>query len=282
MQHIFVMRWPYVTAALLLGLLLLTAPAVRADAGDAAPVLVERPDWKTHFDAAGVSGTMVLQKDGAPQILVYDASRAATPFLPASTFKILNALIALDCAAVTGPDEVFAYDGKPRFLPEWNADLTLRQAFALSCVPVFQEIARRVGPERMAAGVAAAGYGNAAIDGGIDRFWLDGALRISALQQIDFLARLNRRELPFGETAVATVLDLMLVEQTPDAVLRAKTGLTGRVTPGVGWYVGLVTRGPDTWYFALNLAIPQPDAAQAVVPARKQVALAILRSEGIY
>ena len=120
------------------------------------------------------------------------------------------------------------------------------------------------------------------IAGGIDRFWLDGALRISALQQIDFLARLNRRELPFGETAVAAVLELMVVEQTPDAVLRAKTGLTGRVTPGVGWYVGLVTRGPDTWYFALNLAIPQPDAAQAVVPARKQVALAILRSEGIY
>ena len=266
--------------ALLLGLLLLTAPVATAAADDAAPTLVERPDWKTHFDAAGVGGTMVVLKDGAPEIFVYNAQRAATPFLPASTFKILNALIALETGAVASPDEIFPYDGKPRFLPAWNADLTLRQAFALSCVPVFQAIARRIGPERMARLVTAVRYGNANIAGGIDQFWLDGALRISALQQIDFIKRLNRRQLPFREDVVAAVLDMMLVEQTPDAVLRAKTGLTARVSPGVGWYVGLVARGQQTWYFALNLEVAKSD--DAAIAARKSVALAILRSEGIF
>ena len=265
------------TCRLLVWLCLTAAVAGCAGHRSGPPRLVEQPQWKKHFEAAGVSGAMVLQKDGAREILVFDAKRAATPYLPASTFKILNTLIALDTGAVAGPDEVFPYDGVPRFLPAWNADLTLRQAFAVSCVPVYQEIARRIGPERMARCVAAAGYGNADISGGIDLFWLQGGLRISALEQLDFLARLSRRELPFSANAVAVTLDVMVAETTPDYVLRAKTGWAARVSPGIGWYVGTVTRGRDTWYFALNIDIDNP--AQA--PAREAVARAILRSEGV-
>ena len=279
MQQIFGTRRPLVAAALLLALFLLAVPVVHA-AGDAAPTLVERPDWQAHFAAAGVSGTMALQKDGASEILVYDAKRAATPFLPASTFKILNSLIALETGVVSGPDEIFPYDGQPRFLPAWNADLTLKQAFALSCVPVYQDIARRIGPERMAWYVAACNYGNADISGGIDQFWLSGGLRISAMQQIEFLKRLRHRQLPFRDDTIDAVLDIMIVEQTGQTTLRAKTGLTARVQPGTAWYVGLASRGPETWYFALNLAIPHPDAT-APLAARKDVALAILLGEGI-
>ncbi|MHC1791500.1 class D beta-lactamase [Solidesulfovibrio sp.] len=262
-------------AILLLTLFLLAVPA--AQAGADAPALVERPDWQAHFDAAGVTGVMVIQKEGSPQILVSNAKRAATPYLPASTFKILNALIALDCGAVSGPDEVFPYDGQPRFLPEWNADLTLRQAFALSCVPVYQDIARRIGPTRMAKGVAAAGYGNADITGGIDRFWLEGGLRISALEQVAFLGRLNRHALPFNKDAMDTVLALMTVEQTPDHALLAKTGWATRATPQIGWYVGMVKRGPDTFSFALNIDIASPEQAKS----RQTIARAILQAEGI-
>lgn len=265
-----------VIVALLLCALLAAPTAARA----AAPTLVERPDWQAQFDAAGLTGTMVVHKDGAPEILVFDARRAATPYLPASTFKILNSLIALETGAVSSPDEVFPYDGKPRFLPEWNADLTLRQAFAVSCVPVYQEIARRIGPERMAWYVAACGYGNGDIGGGIDRFWLDGALRVTALEQLDFLGRLYRRELPLRPQVMDDVLAIMIADKTPTAVLRAKTGLTARSRPNVGWYVGSVTRGPDVWYFALNLDVP-PDTP-AAIPARKKIALDILRQEGIW
>ena len=61
----------------------------------------------------------------------------------------------------------------------------------------------------MARYVTAARYGNADISGGIDLFWLQGGLRISALEQIDFLARLNRRELPFSANTITTTLDVM-------------------------------------------------------------------------
>ena len=262
---------------LLAVLLLLAAPAL-ARAAD--PTLVERPQWQKPFNDAGLTGTMVLRQEGSPEILVHNPARAATAFLPASTFKIPNSLIALETGAVSGPDEVFPYDGKPRYLPEWNADLTLARAFAVSCVPVYQEIARRIGPERMAKYVAAFHYGNADIGGGIDRFWLDGALRITALQQLDFLGRLHRRELPLRPQVMDDVLTMMIADKTPNAVLRAKTGLTARVSPNVGWYVGSVTRGPDTWYFALNLEVP--DNTPAAVAARKKIALDILKLEGVW
>jgi beta-lactamase class D len=242
-----------------------------------AQTLVEQPQWGRHFTEAGVVGAMVLQKDGSPDILVFDAKRAATPYLPASTFKILNSLIGLETGAVKGPDEVFPYDGKPRFLPEWDKDLTLKQAFAVSCVPVYQEIARRIGQDRMAWYVAAAGYGNADISGGIDVFWLQGGLRISALEQIAFLARLKNRQLPFSAATTDAVLDIMIAEKTPAAILRAKTGWSARVSPGIAWYVGMVTRGPDTWYFAINIDVTNPDQNKA----RQSVSRAILHEQGL-
>ena len=257
--------------------LLLAAPAL---ARAAEPALIERPQWQKPFADAGLTGTMVLRQEGSPEILVHNPARAATGFLPASTFKIPNSLIALETGAVSGPDEVFPYDGKPRYLPEWNADLTLAQAFAVSCVPVYQEIARRIGPERMARYVADFHYGNADIGGGIDRFWLDGALRITALEQLDFLGRLHRRELPLRRQVMDDVLTMMIADKTPNAVLRAKTGLTARVSPNVGWYVGSVTRGPDVWYFALNLEVPEN--TPAAVAARKKIALDILKLEGLW
>ena len=257
--------------------LLLAAPAL---ARAAVPSLVERPQWQKPFADAGLTGTMVVRKEGSPDILVHNPARAAAAFLPASTFKIPNSLIGLETGAVSGPGEVFPYDGKPRFLPEWNADLTLAQAFAVSCVPVYQEIARRIGPERMAKYLADFHYGNADIGGGIDRFWLDGALRITALEQLDFLGRLHRRELPLRRQVMDDVLTMMIADKTPNAVLRAKTGLTARVSPNVGWYVGSVTRGADVWYFALNLEVP--DNTPAAVAARKQIALEILKMEGIW
>jgi beta-lactamase class D len=268
---------PY--ALLLTALLSLFPWAARAESA-AEPVLTDRPQWQKPFADAGLTGTMVLRKEGSAEILVHNPARAATAFLPASTFKIPNSLIALETGAVSGPGEVFPYDGKPRYLPEWNTDLTLTQAFAVSCVPVYQEIARRIGPERMAHSLAAFHYGNADIGGGIDRFWLDGALRITALEQLTFLGRLHRRELPLRPQVMDDVLTIMIAEKTPAATLRAKTGLTARVAPNVGWYVGSVTRGPDVWYFALNLEIPEN--TPAAVAARKKIALEILKLEGIW
>jgi len=247
----------------------------------AKTAVTDRPDWGRHFAEAGVTGTLVLLTDGdAPMLQAHDPARAATGFLPASTFKIPNSLIALETGVVSGPDTVFAWDGVTRSIAAWNADLTFTQALRVSCVPIYQEAARRIGQERMQWWVREMGYGNADIGDAIDTFWLRGNLRISALEQVAFLRRLAQDRFPFSPRTMALVREMLVEERTEAGVLRAKTGLTGgdAPTPNVGWWAGWVEKGEGRWFFALNIDSLRPED----VPARKAVVKAVLAAEGVW
>ena len=248
----------------------------------AADTLIERADFAQAFEADGVTGTLVVYDPGRGQTLVHDAGRAREPFLPASTFKVLNSLIALETGVVADTNEVFRWDGTERSIPQWNRDHTLATAFENSVVWAYQDVARRIGPERMADYVARAGYGNADIGGGIDRFWLTGDLRTSALEQVGFLRRLHERRLPFSERAVTLVEGIMLEERGDGYALHAKSGWADRdsLDPAlvdIGWYVGFVERPDRTVYFALNLDLERAEQA----PARQRVARRILADLGL-
>lgn len=256
---------------LFLAALLLAAPAASQDAA-----FVEVPAWGDHFRAAGVTGTFVLRNSRQGRTLVFNPARARERFLPASTFKILHSLIALDTEAARSIGEQMAWDGTDRGVEGWNQDLTMGQAFAASAVWYYQELARRIGRERMAEAVARARYGNADIGGAIDSFWLEGRLKISALEQIDVLRRLEADVLPFRRRTQEAVRELMVVERTGAHTLRAKTGWAARTSPQVGWWVGWVERGADRFFFALNMDLSGPGDA----PARLTVARAILKEQG--
>ncbi len=45
-------------------------------------------------------------------------------------------------------------------MKEWEHDMGLRDAIKISNVPIYQELARRIGLERMKAGVEKLDYGN--------------------------------------------------------------------------------------------------------------------------
>lgn len=263
----------------LLALAMTSCVAAKTPASDPALALsrIERADWGRHFQAAGVQGTLVLLKHGSAQAQVYNPAGAATPYLPASTFKVVNALIALETGVASGRDEVFPWDGVKRSPAAWNKDLTLREAFAVSSVPTFQVIARKIGTERMARYVREARYGNQNIGGAIDTFWLQGDLNITALQQVDFLQRLNRGQLPFSKKNMDTVKDLMVVDKGADWVLRAKTGWVVRDKPNVGWWVGWLERRGEVWYFALAIDLDKAEQAKA----RQDIVRAVLKQEGL-
>jgi len=242
-------------------------------------------DLSAHF--AGLAGAFVLYDDAAGAYLRHDPRRCARRFSPCSTFKIANALIALDAGVASGPD--FAIPWEPRRDPEqpfwkelgldWARDHTLASAMRESAVWYFQEIARRIGPERMAAYLARFGYGNRDLSGGLDRFWLESTLAISADEQVGFLRRLHGRELGVSEAATAALEEIIVRERGDGWVLRGKTGSGGGDgRPGLGWLVGWVeARGNDT-YFALNVS--GDDLAQ-VRAVRLAAAKSILRARGV-
>ena len=238
------------------------------------------------FTDIGTSGTFVGYKTEDYLIIASDKTRSGEDKLPASTFKIPNSLIALETGVVTDPDtDVFKWDGVTRDIAAWNKDHTLRSAIAASVVPVYQEIARRVGQERMQNFVNLFEYGNRNIGGGIDQFWLTGDLRIDPIQQIDFVDRLRRGVLPISKRSQDLVRDILPVTKVGDSIIRAKTGLLGAEIgkPSLGWVVGWAEKGRsdkdrEQTVFAMNMDCNEPRH----VPARMTVTQQCLTDIGAF
>ncbi|MDJ0717855.1 MAG: penicillin-binding transpeptidase domain-containing protein [Prochloraceae cyanobacterium] len=185
-------------------------------------------DFQPHFERLGVEGSIIIYDRNKDIFYQYNPSRNKTPFLPASTFKIFNSLVALETGVIKDELVVLTWDGKKRDLDVWNQDYNMRQAIKYSTVWFDQVLARKIGRERMQEYINKVGYGNKNIgaEEDLDRFWLDGELKITAKEQINFLQRLYRGDLPFSEHSMKIVKDILVVEETPEYTLRAKTGLT--------------------------------------------------------
>ena len=227
-----------------------------------------REDLAKRFADEGTVGTFAGYKVDDYLVIASDTDRSGEARLPASTFKIPNSIIALETGVVSDPDkDVFKWDGVVRSIEAWNRDHTMRSAIAASAVPVYQEIARRIGADRMKTYVDKLDYGNRDISGApIDYFWLSGNLRISPLQQIEFLDRLRREALPVSARSQALTRDILPVTKVGDAVIRSKSGLigvddkspAGGVSATVGWLVGWAEKASTVTVFALNLDIREP------------------------
>jgi beta-lactamase class D OXA-2 len=256
-------------AGALLALLLCSA------ASGAAPQPVERSDWKQYFDESDATGTIVVvdERESSKDVFVHDAARAQARYSPASTFKVPHTLFALDAGAARDEFQVFKWDGVPRSWPGHNQDQTLRSAMRNSTLWVYQGFAREIGEPRARRYLRDIGYGNADPTAPSGDYWVDGNLRISALEQVEFLRRLYRNELPFRVEHQRLVKDLMINEAQFQWILRAKTGWEGRY----GWWIGWVEWPTGPVFFALNIDTPGRDKD---LGKRQSITRAVLRSLG--
>jgi beta-lactamase class D len=226
----------------------------------------ENESWGDYFQQKNVQGCFVLYDLQRNEYMSYNRRRVDTGFLPASTYKIFNSLVALETGAVRDETEVLKWDGIKRMFPAWNQDQNMREAMKNSTVWFYQEMARRIGQTRMQHYVNLAHYGNRDVGGGIDHFWLDGRLRIRAKEQIDLLVKLHRNQLPFSPRAINIVKDILTNEKTDNYILRAKTGWAGlgdKSVPQIGWWVGYVERANGAYFFAMNIDIKKHEDAAA-------------------
>lgn len=212
------------------------------------------------LDEAGVAGTILIQRVSDGREWTGGADRADARFIPASTFKIPNSLILLQSGMVSGPDDALVWDGTQHAFAVWNQDQTFAEAFQRSTVWAYQHWTRQLGHEAMSGQIPALDYGNGDIgeEGLVDRFWLDGPLVISAREQVGFLARLHTRTLPFDAAHMETVIAMMEQGSGEGWTLRGKTGWRFDGEPDIGWYVGWLEFGGETWLFALNIDMPDP------------------------
>ncbi|MBN0856829.1 class D beta-lactamase, partial [Pseudomonas aeruginosa] len=101
-------------------------------------------------------------------------------------------------------------------------------------------------------------YGNQNISGGIDKFWLEGQLRISAVNQVEFLESLYLNKLSASKENQLIVKEALVTEAAPEYLVHSKTGFSGVGTesnPGVAWWVGWVEKETEVYFFAFNMDI---------------------------
>ncbi|MEG0344366.1 MAG: class D beta-lactamase, partial [Acinetobacter sp.] len=207
-----------------------------------------------------------------------DLKRAKTQYIPASTFKMLNALIGLQHHKATNT-EVFKWNGEKRLFPTWEKDMTLAEAMQASAVPVYQELARRIGLDLMQKEVKRLHFGNAQIGTQVDNFWLVGPLKITPEQEARFAYQLAKKQLAFDPVVQQQVKQMLYIESRGETKLYAKSGWGMDVEPQVGWYTGWVEQpNGKVTAFALNMQMHQDDD-----PAqRKQLTLDILDKLGLF
>lgn len=201
---------------------------------------------------------VIIATPSDPAPWISDAAECARATAPASTFKIPHALVALQQGVITTATSL-PWDGTAYEVAVWRRAHTVDSAIRWSALPFFQQTARRLGRERMRAGLAALGYAADDFTGDIASFWLNGDLVVTPLEQFAFLRRFVEGRLPIDRPHLDTVRAALTM---PDGVVtnaggehpfvlawprpvtvRLKTGNTTVEGERVSWAVGSVASG---------------------------------------
>jgi beta-lactamase class D len=208
-----------------------------------------------YFKDNNVEGCFALFNNANGKFTVYNIDRYKdSAYLPASTFKIVNSLIGLQTGVISNTQMVIKWDGITRRVNEWNKDLTMYEAFRVSAVPYYQEVARRIGKDTMQFWLDSLHYGTTKIKTRIDTFWLDNSLKITPDEELGLVKRLYFKQLPFFGNYQDSVKKIMLFEDTPAYRLSYKTGW-GQKENGnqLGWTVGWIEENGHPYFFVLNI-----------------------------
>lgn len=235
---------------------------------------------KKYFDENKVTGTFGLFDNGQGSFTVYNLSRYRdSSYLPASTFKIVNSLIGLQTGRISNENMIIKWDGVVREIPAWNKDLTMTEAFKVSAVPYYQEVARRIGKDTMQVWMDSLHYGTQKIKTRIDTFWLDNSLKIKPDEELGLVKRLYFQQLPFDKRPQTIVKKVMLQENNANYQLSYKTGWGSKENgDALGWMVGWIEENQHPYFFVLNVE-GAPDINPSV---RLNILKGILKQLGFF
>lgn len=254
--------------------------------------VTQNPSLKQFFDEAGVTGTFGIFDNAQGQFTVYNLTRFRdSAYLPASTFKIFNSLAALGTGVVFSDTVVVPWDGVVRKAPggdtmhAWNKDMNMREAFEVSNVGFYREMARRIGKDTMQMLLDSVGYGRRydtfRIQNNLDTFWLDNTLKVTADEQLGLVKKLYFRQLPFQNREQEIVRSMMIRESNDKYILAYKTGLAGTDKgTQLAWVVGWIEENKHVYPFAMN--IEKADARTDMVKVRMDIFRSILKHLGFF
>lgn len=244
--------------------------------------------FKKYFDDNKVTGCFGLWDNAQNQFTIYNLQRFRdSAYLPASTFKIFNSLAALSTGRIFSDTVIVPWDRVVRLSPggdtmdAWNKDMNMREAFEVSNVGFYQEMARRVGRDTMQHLLDSVKYGNHKMGGAVDSFWLNNSLKITADEELGFVKRLFFKQLPFQNRDQEIVKDLMIREKTDKYILAYKTGWGTKENGNqLGWIVGWIEENMHVYFFSLNVESTDKNIDMKTV--RLNILRGILKQQGFF
>lgn len=238
------------------------------------------------FEDCQIKGSITLFDYKEKKWISSDINDSHIPTLPASTFKIINTLIALESGVIANENQIIQWPGwtdtvKYGYRPDIYHDISMKEAFKASAGWAYVELAKKIGKPKYKDYLTASKYGNVDLSVNDDDFWNFGNLAISPVNQIEVLIGVYEESLPFRKESFKILKDMMIEQKTADYTLRAKTGWTRDHGKDTGWWVGYVERGEHVYFFATRLikdrSVPNPDFGKC----RKEITMEVFRQLGI-
>ncbi|MCW8931254.1 MAG: class D beta-lactamase [Gammaproteobacteria bacterium] len=236
-------------------------------------VFASETDIAKLYQSHGITGSLMIQSLDGEHEYQYNSNMNDKGYIPASTFKIPNTLIALEEGVIKDQNSLIKWDNVKRDYDAWNKDQTLKTAFSVSCVWCYQKFSRKIGEKKYKDYLSRFDYGNGKTGEDISTFWLEGDLRMSVRQQIIFLKKVYKQKLPIKKSSYETLKAIMLSEETPTYRMWSKTGWAGKD----GWFVGYIEIDKKIWFFANHIEIHSKDD----LALRKKLTLEAFKLLGI-
>lgn len=239
-------------------------------------------DFQKPFRDCQLTGSTTLYDYKNKRWIYTDSLDTNVETLPASTFKVINLLIALETGVIKdeydsvqwiGAIDTSLYGNRP----EIYKNLTVKEAFEVSAGWVFIELAKKVGRDRYKHYLELSHYGNRNLSElGVD-FWNFGPFEISPNNQVQFLVDVYDGKTPFSKRNIDILKRVMITEKMNKTIIRSKTGWTRVDGKDLGWWIGYVEQKNNVYFFATRItkdrAIPNPNFGQC----RKDITKEILR-----
>ncbi|HAY3501324.1 class D beta-lactamase [Elizabethkingia anophelis] len=245
-----------------------------------------RDDFQSYFDSCGVEGSIAIYDIESQKWIVSDTVGLVIETLPASTFKIINLLIALETNTIKDENEIVKWVGstdtvKYGYRPEIYHDMSVKEAFELSAVWVFVELAKKMGKDTYKKYLTESKYGNNNLTQTEADFWNFGDFAISPKNQVEFLKSLYEEKLPFSKRNIDIVKNVMITEQNDEYTIRAKTGWTRENNMNTGWWTGYIETKKGTFIFATRLLQDRKINRSDFGSCRKEITKKIFRDLNI-
>lgn len=199
-------------------------------------------------------GSFVLYDSKRDTWKIHDMERAALQVAPNSTYKIYSALLGLEKDIITPESSFIKWNRTPYPFEAWNANQTLPSAMNASVNWYFEYIDEQLGKTSVQEYLHNIGYGNEDLSGDFSSYWMESSLKISPIEQVELLTRLQNQNLGFTVENVNAVKDAIHISSSSFGDFYGKTG-TGRVNGQDinGWFIGFIENTDNTYFFATNI-----------------------------